>query len=69
MLEEGEQGLPRELLGDGEAAAEASESSLWSEWVLLQEGDRAEIRGLFTHTETIPETAPTLPGIISQPKQ
>lgn len=51
MPEEGEQGLPRELLGDREAVAEASESSLWSEWVLLQEGDRAEIRGLFTHRD------------------
>lgn len=35
MAEEGEQGLPRELLGDGEAVAEASESSFWREWVLL----------------------------------
>lgn len=51
MPEEGEQGLPREPLGDEQAAVEASESSLWSEWVLLQEGDRAEIRGLFTHRD------------------
>lgn len=56
MPEEGEQGLPRELAVDGEAEAEASESSLWSEWVLLQEGNRAEIRGC-SHTETAPEAA------------
>lgn len=48
MAEEGEQGLPRELAVDGEAAAEASESSLWSEWVLLQGGRQSRDQELFT---------------------
>lgn len=61
MPEEGEQGLPRELEGDGQA-----ESSLWSEWVLLQEGDRAEIRGLLAHRDH--PSHQTLQGIISQPE-
>lgn len=42
MLGEGGQGLPRELAGDGQAAGWASESSLWSDWKLLQEGDREQ---------------------------
>lgn len=43
MPGEGGWGLPMEPAGDGQAA---SESSLWSEWVLLQGGDRVKaIRG------------------------
>lgn len=43
MPGEGGWGLPMEPAGDGQAA---SKSSLWSEWVLLQGGDRAKaIRG------------------------
>lgn len=68
MAEEGEQGLPRELEGDREAAAEASESSLWSEWVLLQEETEHRSGGC-SHTETVPATAPTLQGTICQPKE